>query len=239
MGSPHSTASHPEFPRPRSAGSYTGITVVKFHGHIARPDRCYLHSHPCRVNVHSFQMHAGNMIFVLDAHRYRSIDAGTGIPAAVRLQRLVHRNAQQILSRLNGIGNVHVKGGITVVVRADRKAVEIDSAILIDAFKMQDDGFPDRRFFQNKSLLILIFSAGEISGIDPFRQILSRASASMASCGRSVSTGIPSSLQKNHPLFKSMVMDFVLSLSNSTQKSRDNSGSLYSYYTNCPLLCIA
>ena len=106
------------------------------------------------------------MIFVLDAHRYRSIDAGTGIPAAVRLQRIVHRNAQQILSRLNGIGNVHVKGGITVVVRADRKAVEIDSAILIDAFKMQDDGFPDRRFFQNKSLLILIFSAGEISGID-------------------------------------------------------------------------
>ena len=46
------------------------------------------------------------------------------------------------------------------MVRADRKAVEIDSAILIDAFKMQDDGFPDRRFFQNKSLLIPIFSAG-------------------------------------------------------------------------------
>ena len=52
------------------------------------------------------------------------------------------------------------------MMRADEFPVHIDFAVLVNPFKMQDDGFPDCRFFQSKSLLIPIFSAGEISGVD-------------------------------------------------------------------------
>ena len=118
------------------------------------------------MDIHSFQMYLCNVVFLTNKKLHWPINARTGVPAAVGLQGIVHLHPNGIFSRLHEIGNIYIKGGISVPMGTGELSVRVYLAVLIDALKVQHHGFSEHGSVQFKGLFVGISSAGEVAGVD-------------------------------------------------------------------------
>ena len=155
--------------------------IINFHSdrqrsllHI-RPARSifprYFHLHKnlrradgCCLNLYSLNMH-----FLANPKRHRPVNAGTGIPAAVRLQGIVHGNRNFIFSRTRLFGEIHIKGRVSISVLSHFCTIQLHNTILIYTLEVKHNRFGRLLLRQNKFFLIAIFPSGKIPAVHTIR----------------------------------------------------------------------
>ena len=150
----------------RLSAGYSFLSLVNIHRYVAVLSRLYVHPHFCGMDLNRFHMYLRNVILLPDEQMHRPIKPGAGIPAAIRLQRIVHLYPDVVFSRFRKIRNIYIKGGISIPMGTGELSVYIDLTVLIDALKVQRHGFSKHGSVQFKGLSICILAAGEIAGID-------------------------------------------------------------------------
>ena len=111
-------------------------------------------------------MYRFNMVRVPNPKLHRPVDAGAGIPAAVGLQGIVHKNGDGVFPGAHRAGNIHVKGGEAIAVGTGRRTVHGHGTVLINPFKMEDNRLPDGTLRKRKGLFVAVPSPGKIAGVD-------------------------------------------------------------------------
>lgn len=74
----------------RLSAGYSFLSLVNIHRYVAVLSRLYVHPHFCGLDLNRFHMYLRNVILLPDEQMHRPINPGAGIPAAIRLQRIVH-----------------------------------------------------------------------------------------------------------------------------------------------------
>ena len=86
-----------------SARSDQCLAVVNFDRNRQRLGRLHSHRDLCRVIVQRVDVHRLNTHLRCGDELHRAVDAGTGVPAAVRFQRIVYKNTDHVFSNMNGL----------------------------------------------------------------------------------------------------------------------------------------
>ena len=162
---------------PQSGSGYRDLArdafcqdVVAFHHAyryrgILRCLRIYMDDR--RIDGDSADLKAADIVLIFHHQGHIAEDPASAVPPAVGLQGIVHIHDDRIFLRMNGIGDVGVKTGISVAVTAHFFPVDRDNAVPVHTFEVQEQFLPGALLFcEGERFLISVLSSREIPAVD-------------------------------------------------------------------------